>query len=148
MIVMKVVTIIVTKIVYINQVLITIHINPVARIKQSAISETVFNVRSPWRHRLQSTSPIVFSMWTVWWVSFVNQCNRDIFQKTMVSLLRYIYSSQEGETVLRDEAPDWVLLKLIIFPLSVIKLMCLQFTCLSRKKNSCTLTLDCCSPLV
>ena len=62
MIVMKVVTIISTKIVYINQVLITIRINPAARIKQSAISDTVFNIRYPWRHRLQSTSPIVFSM--------------------------------------------------------------------------------------
>ena len=59
---MKVVTIIGTKIVYINQVLITICINPAARIKQSAISDTVFNIRSPWRHCLQSTSPIVFSM--------------------------------------------------------------------------------------
>ena len=62
MIVMKVVTIIATKIVYINQVLITIRINPVARTKQSTISDTVFNVRSPWRHSLQSTSPILFSM--------------------------------------------------------------------------------------
>ena len=60
MIVIKVVAIIIgTKKVSVNQVLITIHINPVVRIKQNAISGTVFNVQSPWCHR---TSPEVFSL--------------------------------------------------------------------------------------
>ena len=60
---MKVETIIIgTKIVSINQVLITIRLNPVVRIKQNAISDTVFNVQSPWYHCLQSTSLIVFSL--------------------------------------------------------------------------------------
>ena len=63
MIEMKVQTIIIgTKIVSVNQVLITIRLNPVARIKQNAISDTVFNVQSPWRRCLQSTSPIIFSL--------------------------------------------------------------------------------------
>ena len=63
MIEMKVETIIIgTKIVSVNQVLITIRLNPVARIKQNAISDTVFNVQSPWHHCLQSTSPIIFSL--------------------------------------------------------------------------------------
>ena len=62
MIEMKVETIIIgTKIVSVNQVLITIRLNPVARIKQNAISDTVLNVQSPGHHCLQSTSPIVFS---------------------------------------------------------------------------------------
>ena len=48
MIEMKEETIIIgTKIVSVNQVLITIRLNPVARIKQSDISDTVFNVHSP-----------------------------------------------------------------------------------------------------
>ena len=59
---MKVETIIGTKIIYINQVLITIRLNPVVRIKQNAILDTVFNVQSPWYHCLQSTSLIVFSL--------------------------------------------------------------------------------------
>ena len=60
MIEMKVETIIIgTKIISVNQV----RLNPVARIKQNAISDTtVFNVQFPWRHRLQSTSAIVFSL--------------------------------------------------------------------------------------
>ena len=63
MIEMKEETIIIgTKIVSVNQVLITIRLNPVARIKQNAISDTVFNVQSPWHHCLQSTSPIIFSL--------------------------------------------------------------------------------------
>ena len=63
MIEMKVETIIIdTKIVSVNQVLVTIRLNPVARIKQSAVSDTVFNFQSPWRHCLQSTSPIIFSL--------------------------------------------------------------------------------------
>ena len=63
MIVMKVVAIIIgTKIVSVNQVLIPIRTNPVVRIKQNAISETVFNIQSPCRHCLQSTSPIFFSL--------------------------------------------------------------------------------------
>ena len=58
---MKVVTIIIgIKIVSVNQVLITVRINPVVRIKQNVISDTVFNFQSPWPHCLQSTSPIVF----------------------------------------------------------------------------------------
>ena len=45
MIEMKVETIIIgTKIVSINQVLVTIRLNPVARIKQNAISDTVFHL--------------------------------------------------------------------------------------------------------
>ena len=60
---MKVITIIIgTKIVPVNQFLITIHTNSVVRTKQNAISDTVFNVQSPWHHCLQSTSPIVFSL--------------------------------------------------------------------------------------
>ena len=63
MIEMNIETIIIgTKIVYVNQVLITIRLNLVARIKQNAISDTVFNIQSPWRHCLQSTSPKVFSL--------------------------------------------------------------------------------------
>ena len=51
MIVMKVETIIIgKKIVSVNQVLITIRLNPVLRIKQTAISDTAFNVQSPFRH--------------------------------------------------------------------------------------------------
>ena len=53
-------TIIGTKIVSVNQVLITIHLNPVVRIKQNALSDTAFNVQTPWHHCLQSTSPIIF----------------------------------------------------------------------------------------
>ena len=53
MIEMKVETIIIgTKIVSVNQVLVTIRLNPVAKIKQNAISDTVFNVQSTWRHCL------------------------------------------------------------------------------------------------
>ena len=49
MIVIKIGTIIIgTKIVFINQVLITIHTNPVVRNKANAISDTVFNIQSPW----------------------------------------------------------------------------------------------------
>ena len=63
MIEMKVETIIIgTKIVSVNQVLITIRLNLVARIKQNTISDTVINVPSPWRHCLKSTSPIIFSL--------------------------------------------------------------------------------------
>ena len=64
MIEMKVETIIIigTKIVSVNQVHITIRLNPVARIRQNSISDTVFNVQSPWCHCLESTSPIVFSL--------------------------------------------------------------------------------------
>ena len=63
MIEMKVETIIIgTKIVFVNQVLITVGLNPVARINQNAISYAVFNVQSPWHHCLQSTSPIIFSL--------------------------------------------------------------------------------------
>ena len=63
MIEMNIETIIIgTKIVSVNQVLITIRLNPVARIKQNAISDTVFNVEYPWHHCLQSTSPIIFSL--------------------------------------------------------------------------------------
>ena len=63
MIEMKVETIIIgTKIVTVNQVLITIRLNPVARIKQNTISDTAFNVQSPWHHCLKSTSPIIFSV--------------------------------------------------------------------------------------
>ena len=51
MIVMKVETIIIgTKIVTVNQVLITMRLNPVVRIKENAISDTAFNVQSPFRH--------------------------------------------------------------------------------------------------
>ena len=47
MIEMKVETIIIgTKIISVNQVLVTILLNPVARIKQDAISDTVFNIQS------------------------------------------------------------------------------------------------------
>ena len=46
MIVMKVETIIIgKKVVSVNQVLITIRLNPVLRIKQTAISDTAFNVQ-------------------------------------------------------------------------------------------------------
>ena len=63
MIEMKVEAIIIgTKIVSVNQFLITIRLNPVARIKQNTISDRVFNVQSPWHHYLQSTSPIIFSL--------------------------------------------------------------------------------------
>ena len=63
MVVMKVETIIMgNKIVSVSQVLITIRLNPVVRIKQNAISETAFNFQSPWRYCLQSTSPIVSSL--------------------------------------------------------------------------------------
>ena len=63
MIEIKVETIIIgTKIVSVNQVLTTILLNPVARIKQNAISDTVFNVQSPWHHCLQSTYPVIFSL--------------------------------------------------------------------------------------
>ena len=63
MIEMKVETIIIgTKIVSVNQVHITIRLSPVARIKQNAISDTVFNVQSPWCYCLQSTSPMIFSL--------------------------------------------------------------------------------------
>ena len=62
-IVMKVETIIIgTKIVSVNQVLTTIRLNPVEKIKQNAISDTVFNVQSPWCRCLQSTSPVIFSL--------------------------------------------------------------------------------------
>ena len=45
---MKVETIIIgTKINSVNEVLITIHLNSVARIKQTAISDTAFNIQSP-----------------------------------------------------------------------------------------------------
>ena len=45
MIVMKVETIIIgNEIVFVNQVLIKIRLNPVIRIKQHAISDTAFNV--------------------------------------------------------------------------------------------------------
>ena len=49
MIEMKVETVIIigTKMVSVNQVLITIRLNPVARIKQNAILYTVFNIQSP-----------------------------------------------------------------------------------------------------
>ena len=61
MIVMKIGPLIIgTKIVYVNQVLTTIRANPVVRIKQNAILDTVFNVPSPWRHCLQNISPIIF----------------------------------------------------------------------------------------
>ena len=44
-IVLKVETIIIcNEIVFVNQVLITIRLNPVIRIKQNAISDTAFNV--------------------------------------------------------------------------------------------------------
>ena len=57
---MKVETIIIgTKIISVNQFLTTIGLSPVARIKQNAISDTVFNVQSPWCH---GTSPEVFSL--------------------------------------------------------------------------------------
>ena len=64
MIEMNVETIIIgTKIISVNQVLITIRLNPVARIKQNAISDTmVFTVQFLWCHRLQSTSSIVFCL--------------------------------------------------------------------------------------
>ena len=63
MIVMKVGTLIIgTKIVSVNQVLITIHTNPVVRITQNAISDTVFNIQSPWHYCLQNTSPIILSL--------------------------------------------------------------------------------------
>ena len=63
MIEMKVETIIIgTKIVTVNQVLMTICLNPVARIKQNTISDTLFNVQSPWCHCLKSISPIIFSV--------------------------------------------------------------------------------------
>ena len=63
-IVMKVETIIIgTKIVSVNQVLTTIRLNPVEKIKQNAISDTVFNVQSPWCHCLQSTSPIYINIY-------------------------------------------------------------------------------------
>ena len=62
-IVMKVEAIIIgTKIVSVNQVLCTIRLNPMVRIKQNAISDTAFNIQSSWRHCLQSTSRIVFSL--------------------------------------------------------------------------------------
>ena len=62
MIVMKIVTTIVgIKFIFINQVLITIRTSLVVRIKQNAISDTVLNIQSLWRHCFQSTSPIVFS---------------------------------------------------------------------------------------
>ena len=51
-----------TKIVSVNQVLITSCLNPVARTKQNTISDTIFNVQSQWCHCLQSISPIVFSL--------------------------------------------------------------------------------------
>ena len=44
MIVMKVETIIGNKIVFVNQVPITIRLNPVIRIKENPISDTAFNV--------------------------------------------------------------------------------------------------------
>ena len=89
MIVMKIITIIIgSKIVFVNQVLITICRSQVETVNQNALSDTVFNVQSSWCHRLQSASPIVFSLKMVWWISFVNECNRDIFQKTMMSLFR------------------------------------------------------------
>ena len=63
MIVMEIVTIIIcTKFVFENQDLIIVRTNPVVRIKKDAISGAVFKVQSPWRHCLQSTSPIVFSL--------------------------------------------------------------------------------------
>ena len=63
MIAMKVVTVIIgNKIVFVNQVLTTIRTKPVVRIKQNTISETIFNVQSPWRHSLQSTSSKFFSL--------------------------------------------------------------------------------------
>ena len=50
MIVMKIGTLIIgTKIVSVNQVLITIRVNPVVRIKQNAISHSIFNIQFPWR---------------------------------------------------------------------------------------------------
>ena len=51
-----------TKIVFVNQVLITIRTNPVVRIMRNVISDTFFNVQSPWRYCLLNTSPIVFSL--------------------------------------------------------------------------------------
>ena len=89
MIVMKIITIIIgSKIVSVNQVLITIRRSQVVRVNQNALSDTVFNVQFSWCHHLLSASPIVFSLKMVWWISFVNECNRDIFQKTMMSLFR------------------------------------------------------------
>ena len=51
-----------TKIASVDQVLITIHTNPVVRITQNAVSDTLFNVQSPWGHCLQNASPIIFSL--------------------------------------------------------------------------------------
>ena len=63
MIVMKIGTLIIgSKIISVNQVLITISTNPAVRIKQNAISDTGFNVQSPWRHCLQDTFPLIFSL--------------------------------------------------------------------------------------
>ena len=63
MIVMKVGTLIIgTKIVFVNQVLIIIRKNLEVRIKQNAISDTVSNVQSSWRHCLKNISPIIFSL--------------------------------------------------------------------------------------
>ena len=58
----KVAIIISTKIVFVNQVLITIRTNPVVRIMRNVISDTVFNVQSPCGHCLQNTSPMDFSL--------------------------------------------------------------------------------------
>ena len=49
----KVIIIIVPNFFSVNQFLIAIRPNPVVRIKQNAISDTVFNVQSPWHHFLQ-----------------------------------------------------------------------------------------------
>ena len=51
MIEMKAETIIIgAKMVSVNQVFITIRLNLVATIKQNALSDTLFNVQSPWHH--------------------------------------------------------------------------------------------------
>ena len=63
MIGMKIGTLVIgTKIVSVNQVPITINANLVVRIKQNAISDTVLNIQSLWRHCLQNTIPIIFSL--------------------------------------------------------------------------------------
>ena len=95
MIEMKVETIIIdTKIVSVNQVLVTIRLNPVAKIKQNAISDTVFNVQSTWRHCLGIYTLYIYIYIYYILVTLLQMCF-DIF---LPSFPFIIYSSQSPQS--------------------------------------------------
>ena len=60
--------------------------DPVVAIKCNATSD--FNIQSLWCHCLDIISPIIFLLEKVWQNRFVNQCNREIVRKAVMSLIR------------------------------------------------------------